>query len=49
LLHDNAHAHKAASFCWFFTQKNVTTLYHIRTLQIYLRQTSLCSPSWKWS
>jgi hypothetical protein len=28
LLHDNAPAHKAASFCQFLTPKNVTTLYH---------------------
>jgi histone-lysine N-methyltransferase SETMAR len=28
LLHDNASAHKAASFCQFLTPKNVTTLYH---------------------
>jgi histone-lysine N-methyltransferase SETMAR len=28
LLHNNAPAHKAASVCQFFTQKNVTTLYH---------------------
>jgi histone-lysine N-methyltransferase SETMAR len=27
-LHNNAPAHKAASVCPFFTQKNVTTLYH---------------------
>jgi len=27
-LHDNAPAHKAASVRQFFTQKNVTTLYH---------------------
>jgi hypothetical protein len=45
LLHDNAPAHKAASVCQFFTPKNVTTLYHPRTLQIYLRQTIFCSPS----
>ena len=43
-LHDNAPAHKAASVCKFLTQKNVTTLYHPRTLQIYLRQTIFCSP-----
>ena len=45
LLHDNAPANKAASVCQFLTQKNVTTLYHPRTLQIYLRQTIFCSPS----
>jgi hypothetical protein len=28
LLHDNAPAHKAANVCQFFTQKNVTILYH---------------------
>ena len=28
LLHDNAHAHKAASVCQYLTEKNVTTLYH---------------------
>jgi hypothetical protein len=28
LLHNNAPAHKAASFCQFLTQKNVTTIYH---------------------
>jgi histone-lysine N-methyltransferase SETMAR len=28
LLHDNVPTHKAASVCQFFTQKNVTTLYH---------------------
>jgi len=27
-LHDNAPAHKAASFCQFLTLKNVTALYH---------------------
>jgi len=47
LLHDNAPAHRAASVCQFLTPKNVTTLYHPRTLQIYLRQTIFCSPSWK--
>jgi hypothetical protein len=45
LLHDNAPAHKAASVCQFLTQKNVATLYHPRTLQIYLRQTIFCSSS----
>ena len=39
LLHDNTPAHKAASVSHFFTQNNVTTRYHPRTLQIYLRQT----------
>ena len=28
LLHDNAPTHKAASFCQFFTNKNVKTIYH---------------------
>ena len=28
LLHDNAPAHKAASFCQFLTPQNVTTIYH---------------------
>jgi hypothetical protein len=47
-MHDNAPAHKDASVCQFLTQENVTTLYHPpRTLQIYLRQTIFCSPSWK--
>ena len=38
LLHDNAPAHKAESIRQFLTQKNVTTRYPSRTLQIYLRQ-----------
>jgi hypothetical protein len=46
LLHDNAPAQKAASVCQFLIQKKkITTLYHPRTLQIYLRQTIFCSPS----
>jgi hypothetical protein len=45
LLHDNAPAHKTASFCQFLTHKNFTTLYHPRILKIYLRQTIFCSPS----
>jgi len=45
LLHDNAPAHKAASVCQFLTPKNVTTLYHPGTLQIYPSQTIFCSPS----
>jgi len=49
VLHDNALAHKAASVCQFLTQKIVTTRYHPRTLQIYLRQIIFCSPTWKWS
>jgi len=44
-LHDIAPAYKAASVCQFFIQENVTTFYHPRTLQIYLRQTIFCSPS----
>ena len=28
LLHDNAPAHKTASFCQFLKPENVTTLYH---------------------
>jgi hypothetical protein len=34
LFRDNAPAHKAASVCQLLTPKNVTTLYHPRTLQI---------------
>jgi len=49
LLNDNAPAHKSASVCQLLTPKNVTTPYHSRTLQIYLRQTIFCSPSWKLS
>ena len=49
LLHNNVPAYKAASVCQFLTPKNVTTIYHPYTLQIYLRQTIFCSPSWKWS
>jgi len=45
LLHDNAPAHKAARVCQFLTPKNVTTIYHPRNLQTYLRQTIFCSPS----
>jgi hypothetical protein len=45
LLHNNMPAHKAASVRQFLVQKNVTTLYHPRTLQIYLCQTIFCSPS----
>jgi hypothetical protein len=45
LLHDNAPTHKSASVLPIFTPKNVTTLYHPRTLRIYLRRTILCSPS----
>ena len=47
LLHDNAPAHKAESVCQFFTPKKFATLYHPRTLQIYLRQTIFCSLSRK--
>jgi hypothetical protein len=49
LFHDNVSAHKVASFCQFFTPKNVTNLYQSRILQIFLRQDIFCSPSWKWS
>ena len=49
LLHDNAPTHKTASVCQFLTQKNVTTLFHPYTLQIYLHQAIFCSASWKWS
>jgi hypothetical protein len=45
LLHDNAPTYKAASVCQYLSPKNVTTLYHPRTLQIYLRQSIFCSPS----
>jgi len=45
LLHDNMPAHKDASVCQFLTPKNVTTIYHPRTLQIYLRQIIFYSPS----
>jgi len=45
LLHSNAPTHKAASVCQFFTPKNVTTLYHPRTLQIYLCQIIFCFES----
>ena len=36
LLHDNAPAHKVASVCKFFTQKNVTTLYHPPVLSRFI-------------
>jgi hypothetical protein len=45
LLHDNTPAHKAARVSQFLTQKNVTTVYQPRTLQIYLRKTIFRSPS----
>jgi len=45
LLHDNTPTNKAASVCQFLTPKNVTTLYHASTFQIYLRQTIFCSLS----
>jgi hypothetical protein len=47
LLQDNAPANNAARVCQFFTPKNVTTLCHPHTLQIYLLQIIFCSPSWK--
>jgi len=45
LLHDKVPAHKDASFCQFLTPKNVTTFYHARAPQIYLRQTIFFYPS----
>jgi len=36
LLHDNAPAHKAASFCQFLTPKNVTNLYHPAVLSRFI-------------
>jgi hypothetical protein len=45
LLHDNAPTQKAASVCQFFNRKNFATLYHPRTLQMYLRHTIFCSSS----
>jgi hypothetical protein len=45
LLHNNVPAHKAVSVCQFLAPKNITTLYHPGTLQIYTRQTIFCSPS----
>jgi len=47
LLLDNVPAHKAASVCQFLTQKKLQTFITPRILQIYLRQTIFCSPSWK--
>jgi hypothetical protein len=49
LLHDNAPAHKAASFCQFFTKKKKCYKgYHPPgTLQIYLRQNIFCFSSRK--
>jgi hypothetical protein len=47
LLHDNVPTHKAASVCQFLTPKNVTTSHHPHILQIYLHQTTFCSPSLK--
>ena len=49
LLLDNAPAQNVASVCQFLTQKMLQPFITPRTLQIYLRQTIFCSPSWKWS
>ena len=49
LLHDNAPAHKVGSVCKFLTPKMLQPFSpHPSTLQIYLRHTIFCSPSWKW-
>ena len=48
LLHDNAPAYKAASACQFLPPKKLQSFITSRTLQLYLRQTIFCSPSWKW-
>jgi hypothetical protein len=45
LLHDNALAHKAASVCQFLTKKMLQPFITPRTLQIFLRETIVCSPS----
>ena len=47
LLHDNAPAHKTASFCQFLTQKMLQPFITLPTLRIYLRHTIFCSPSSK--
>jgi len=44
LLHDNAPAHKAASFCQFLTPTKLQPLITLRTVQIYLRWILFCSP-----
>ena len=49
LLHNNVPAHKAAGVCQFLTQKMLQLSITPNILQIYLRQTIFCSPSWKWS
>jgi hypothetical protein len=49
LLHYNAPAHKPASVCQFLTPRKVTTRISPRRLPFELRQTTFCSPSWKWS
>jgi hypothetical protein len=45
LLRDNALAHKPASVCQFLTQKMLHPFITPRTLQMYLRQSILCSSS----
>jgi hypothetical protein len=45
LLHDNASAHKAASVCQFLTPKMLQPFIIPRIQQIYLSQTTFCSPS----
>jgi hypothetical protein len=45
LLHDNASAHKAASFCQFLTPKKLQPFIAPRNLQIYLLETIFSSPS----
>jgi len=40
---------KLQVFANFWPPKNITNLYHSRTLQIYLWQTIFSFPSWKWS
>ena len=50
LLYNNAPSHKPVSVCQFFRpQKMLQPSIIPHTLQIYLRQTIFCSPSWKWS
>ena len=40
---------KLQVFASFWAKKMLQPFITPRTLQIYLRQTILCSPSWKWS
>jgi len=40
---------KLQVFANFWTQKMLQPFITSRTLQIYLRQTIFCSPSWTWS